>query len=152
VSITDNNAPAAYPHVDEVFIQADAENGFSLHGCRRRALRAICAEQDPPRQRRRTAIMSSTQTLLRSEAAAIYVREKFGIPCAWSWLAKLACMGGGPSYRLASHIQLYAPADFDGWATSRLSPAVKNTAEYESFPKKPQRKSVQSTNRPVLRG
>jgi hypothetical protein len=85
--------------------------------------------------------MSSTQALLRREAAANYVREKFGIPCARSWLAKLACAGGGPSYRLAGRIPLYAPADLDNWATSRLSPAVKNTAEYGGFPEtRPQKK------------
>ena len=65
--------------------------------------------------------MSNTQALLRREAAAIYVREKFGIPCARSWLAKLACVGGGPSYRLAGRIPLYAKTDLDNWATSRLS-------------------------------
>ena len=86
--------------------------------------------------------MSSTQALLRREAAAIYVREKFGIPCARSWLAKLACVGGGPSYRLAGRIPLYAPADLDSWATSRLSPTVKNTAEYGSFREKPQQEKL----------
>jgi hypothetical protein len=86
--------------------------------------------------------MSSTQALLRRKAAAIHVREKFGIPCAESWLAKLACVGGGPPYRLAGRIPLYAPTDLDNWATSRLSPAVKNTAEYGSFPEKRPQKEL----------
>ena len=85
--------------------------------------------------------MLSTQALLRRKAAATHVREKFGIPCAESWLAKLACVGGGPPYRLAGRIPLYAPTDLDNWATSRLSPAVKNTAEYGCFPReRPQKK------------
>jgi hypothetical protein len=88
--------------------------------------------------------MSNTEALLRREAAAIYVREKFGIPCARSWLAKLACVGGGPSYRLAGRIPLYAKPDLDSWATSRLSPAVKNTAECASFPEKPQQEKYSS--------
>jgi len=86
--------------------------------------------------------MSSIQALLRREAAAIYVQEKFGIPCAQSWLAKLACVGGGPSYRLAGRIPLYAPTDLDNWATARLSPAVKNTAEYGNLPQRRAREKL----------
>jgi len=86
--------------------------------------------------------MSSTQALLRRKAAAVHVREKFGIPCAESWLAKLACVGGGPPYRLAGRIPLYAPVDLDNWATSRLSPVVKTAAEYGNFPKERLRKKL----------
>jgi hypothetical protein len=53
----------------------------------------------------------------------------------------LACVGGGPLYQLAGRIPLYAPPNLDNWATSRLSPVVKNTAEYGNFPeKRPQEK------------
>src|SRR6478672_8137664 len=72
--------------------------------------------------------MSSTQALLRRKAAATHIREKFGIPCAESWLAKLACVGGGPPYRLAGRIPLYArtPQYLSPLAIAERSPSYRD--------------------------
>ena len=49
----------------------------------------------------------SYKTYLRRRAAAEYLREQRGIPCSEKTLAKLACIGGGPVYRLFGRIPLY---------------------------------------------
>jgi hypothetical protein len=46
---------------------------------------------------------------LRRKAAAEYLRGRWGIPCSEKTLAKLACIGGGPVYRLCGRTPLYAP-------------------------------------------
>lgn len=42
---------------------------------------------------------SPTSKYLRRTDAATYVRQTWGIPCSPKWLAKLAVVGGGPTYR-----------------------------------------------------
>lgn len=49
----------------------------------------------------------SHKTYLRRRPAAEYLREQRGIPCSEKTLAKLACIGGGPVYRLFGRIPLY---------------------------------------------
>ena len=67
---------------------------------------------------------------LRRRAAAEYLRENRGIPCSEKTLAKLACIGGGPVYRLFGRIPLYSIADLDAYADSKLSKPVHSTSEY----------------------
>ena len=69
---------------------------------------------------------------LRRRAAAEYLRSRWGIPCSEKTLAKLACVGGGPVYRLCGRIPLYTPADLDTFAESKISKPVRSTSEYES--------------------
>lgn len=70
----------------------------------------------------------STQTrFLRRVAAAEYLREQYGIPCAKQTLAKYAVVGGGPVYRLAGRFPVYAMEDLDAWAQSRLSEPMRAT-------------------------
>jgi hypothetical protein len=73
--------------------------------------------------------MSHT-TYLRRSAAAEYLREQRGIPCSAKTLAKLACIGGGPVYRLFGRIPLYTCPDLDTYADSRLGKPVRSTSEY----------------------
>ncbi len=67
---------------------------------------------------------------LRRRAASAYLRERWGIPCSEKTLAKLACIGGGPVYRVWSRTPLYAPADLDAFAQSKLSKPLRSTSEY----------------------
>jgi hypothetical protein len=72
----------------------------------------------------------SYKTYLRRRAAAEYLREQRGIPCSEKTLAKLACIGGGPVYRLFGRIPLYASLDLDAYADSKLGKPVRSTSEY----------------------
>ena len=56
---------------------------------------------------------------LRRRAAAEYLRSRWGIPCSEKTMAKLACVGGGPVYRLCGKIPLYTPADLDAFASPK---------------------------------
>ena len=66
---------------------------------------------------------------LRREAAALYVKEHWGVPCARATLAKLAVVGGGPVYRKAGRTPIYAPADLDAWAQSRIGAPQRSTSD-----------------------
>ncbi len=72
----------------------------------------------------------SQPTYLRRRAAAEYLRANRGIPCSEKTLAKLACVGGGPVYRLFGRIPLYLIADLDAYAEAKLSKPVHSTSEY----------------------
>jgi hypothetical protein len=65
---------------------------------------------------------------LRRRAAAEYLREQRGIPCSEKTLAKLACIGGGPIYRLFGRIPLYTSVDLDAYADSKLGKPVRSNA------------------------
>jgi hypothetical protein len=67
---------------------------------------------------------------LRRDAAAEYLKIKWGIPCSKKTLAKLACIGGGPLMTLYNRTPLYAPADLDAFAQSKLSKPMRSTSEY----------------------
>ena len=69
---------------------------------------------------------------LRRRAAAEYLRSRWGIPCSEKTMAKLACVGGGPVYRLCGKIPLYSPADLDAFAESKIGKPVRSTSEYEA--------------------
>ena len=62
--------------------------------------------------------------------AATYVRSQ-GLPCAPATLAKLATMGGGPTFRKFSRNVVYSPKDLDDWISSRLSEPKRNTADVQ---------------------
>jgi len=65
---------------------------------------------------------------LRRPDAARHVRDTWGLPCSPRWLAKLAVVGGGPTYRKAGRTPLYAPADLDAWAQSRIGAPRSSTS------------------------
>jgi hypothetical protein len=65
---------------------------------------------------------------LRRVDAAKYVVSSYGFPCSPRWLAKLAVIGGGPVFRKAGRIPIYAPADLDDWAQSRIGAPQKSTS------------------------
>ena len=65
---------------------------------------------------------------LRRQEAARYITTKYGTPCAYKTLAKLASIGGGPIFRKAGRIPLYAPDDLDAWAEARIGPPRRSTS------------------------
>lgn len=71
----------------------------------------------------------TTPLYLRREEAARYVRENWGVPCARATLAKLAVVGGGPVYRKVGRTPIYAPADLDAWARSRIGRPRNSTSD-----------------------
>jgi len=66
---------------------------------------------------------------LRRKAASEYLAATWGIPCSPSTLAKLAVIGGGPTFRRAGRIPLYSSGDLDTWATSKLSGPMRSTSD-----------------------
>jgi hypothetical protein len=69
------------------------------------------------------------QAPLRRAGASAYLRDTHGIERAPSTLAKLAVMGGGPPFRKAGRVPLYAPLDLDAWAASITSAPMRSTSE-----------------------
>ena len=67
--------------------------------------------------------------LLRRLRAAEYITDTYGIPCSPNPLAKYACVGGGPPFRLAGRFPLYPVSGLDAWAQSKIGPLVRSTSE-----------------------
>jgi len=65
----------------------------------------------------------------RRSQAANYVTDTYNVPCSSRTLAKLACVGGGPLYRLAGRFPLYEPEDLDAWVRARMSAKRRTTCE-----------------------
>lgn len=55
----------------------------------------------------------------RREAAA-YINGR-GLPCSPNTLAKLACIGGGPSYQKFGKAAVYTPENLDKYIEAKLS-------------------------------
>jgi hypothetical protein len=65
---------------------------------------------------------------LRRQQAAAYLLDRFGAFTSET-LAKLASVGGGPTFRKIGRFPVYTRDDLDAWADKRLSPPVSSTAE-----------------------
>jgi hypothetical protein len=66
---------------------------------------------------------------LRRKAAAQYLIDHWGVPRTANTLAKLALIGGGPIFRKAGRIPLYAPADLDQYAEDQLGKPMRSTSD-----------------------
>jgi hypothetical protein len=71
--------------------------------------------------------VSGLQRDLTRIEAARYVSDTW-FPCAAKTLAKLAVIGGGPSFCKAGRVPLYARGDLDVWAKARIGPRVTSTS------------------------
>jgi hypothetical protein len=69
---------------------------------------------------------------LRRSQAVEYLRAIHGIPTTTATLAKLACVGGGPSFQKFGRTVLYHLEELDRWAVSRISAVRRNTSEAET--------------------
>lgn len=72
---------------------------------------------------------AAVEFLRRSEAAE-YISGRYRIPCSFKTLTNLAWKGGGPQFRRAGRITIYAREDLDAWAMARMSRPVASTAEF----------------------
>ena len=70
----------------------------------------------------------ASETYLRRKDAAAYLQERCGAYTAQT-LAKLACIGGGPTYRKMGRTPLYTIDDLETWIASRMSGPIENTAQ-----------------------
>jgi hypothetical protein len=66
---------------------------------------------------------------LRRSQAVEYLRAVHGIPTTVSTLAKLACVGGGPSFQKFGRTVLYPREELDRWAEARISAVWRSTSE-----------------------
>ena len=71
---------------------------------------------------------TASETYLRRKDAAAYLQERCGAYTAQT-LAKLACIGGGPTYRKMGRTPLYTIDDLEAWIASRMSGPIENTAQ-----------------------
>ena len=71
---------------------------------------------------------TASETYLRRKDAAAYLQERCGAYTAQT-LAKLACIGGGPTYRKMGRTPLYTIDDLETWIASRMSGPIENTAQ-----------------------
>jgi hypothetical protein len=72
--------------------------------------------------------MQNAQRFHRRTKAAQYITDNY-FPCSPRTLAKLACTGGGPPYRLAGRFPIYDDPDLDAWALARIGPLRASTSE-----------------------
>jgi hypothetical protein len=70
--------------------------------------------------------MTNNAYLTRA-AAAEYITSK-GAPISKNTLTKMACVGGGPVYRLFGSKSLYVPTDLDRWIENRMSAPKQSTS------------------------
>src|SRR3974377_2402791 len=68
--------------------------------------------------------------LLRRAEASEYVQERWGYPLSPRTLAKLACVGGGPTFRRESRFPLYEVKHLDAGVRAKLPRPVRSTSEY----------------------
>jgi hypothetical protein len=76
-----------------------------------------------------TAEGFSPNKKLRRHEAAVYLKSVWGVERTKATLAKLSCLGGGPAFYKDGRIPLYAPADLDDWARSKIGPKLRSTSD-----------------------
>ncbi len=76
-------------------------------------------------------LFMEAQKYYRRHEVHNYLYEKYKLSASVSWLAKLACHGGGPAFHKAGRWPLYSQDALDAWAKNRLGEAVSSTAEYQ---------------------
>lgn len=70
---------------------------------------------------------SAPQRYYRRKGAAEYLLKKYGFGAS-ATLAKLAVTGGGPEYRKAGRMPLYAEDSLDAWALSKIGAPRRSTS------------------------
>jgi hypothetical protein len=66
---------------------------------------------------------------LDRKQASQELRDKHGIKHSPEYLAKLACVGGGPGYYIARRTPIYTPKLLAEYAKEITSPVVRSTSE-----------------------
>ena len=73
-----------------------------------------------------------TKRFLTRPEAAKYL-DNCGLPVSKNTLQKMACVGGGPGYRIFGNRAIYQQSDLDRWAEDRMSLPRRNTSEVETL-------------------
>ena len=73
-------------------------------------------------------MQTAARRLRRSEASQ-YLLNTHGVSRTPATLAKLACLGGGPSFAKVNNVPLYAPTDLDSWVRERMTAVVASTSQ-----------------------
>ena len=68
---------------------------------------------------------------MRRKLASEYLFEEHGVSLSPATLAKLAVIGGGPSFRKDGPFPLYERPDLDTFATVRLGPLRTSTSDHQ---------------------
>ena len=76
--------------------------------------------------------VSTWPNRMRRREASLYLQEQHGIRLAHSTLAKLAVVGGGPSFRLDGRFPVYDRDALDTYASERLGPLRRSTSDVEA--------------------
>lgn len=69
---------------------------------------------------------------LRGEAACFLTEQ--GYPIAATTLAKLGCIGGGPTFSHWGRKPIYAEDDLLAWAQARCSKPKRSTSDARALP------------------
>lgn len=72
---------------------------------------------------------------LRRDKAAEFLQERYGAYTVET-LAKLASVGGGPTFHRFGRFPVYSRADLQDWAQARITGPFSSTAERPARPKK----------------
>ena len=75
--------------------------------------------------------MNGTPLFLRRKAAGEYLKSKYGFGSEKT-LAKLATVGGGPTFRKAANAAIYAPEALDAWALERIGAPQRSTSDLKA--------------------
>jgi len=67
--------------------------------------------------------------LLRPDQAAAFLTSA-GFPTAKATLAKLRCVGSGPTFHRFGRLIVYSPSDLHIWASQKISAPLSNTSQY----------------------
>jgi hypothetical protein len=67
--------------------------------------------------------------LLRPDEAAAFLTSA-GFPTAKATLAKLRCVGSGPTFHRFGRLIIYMPSDLYLWASQKISAPLSNTSQY----------------------
>lgn len=74
-------------------------------------------------------VLYSNRLYLNRKQAAHYVAERWGVPCSYKWLAKLAVVGGGPRHWKWGRAVRYRADALDAWVFSRMSGPFTSSSE-----------------------
>jgi hypothetical protein len=69
---------------------------------------------------------------LRRRNASEYLLEEHGVSLSPATLAKLATIGGGPSFRKDGPFPIYERSELDAFAAQRLGPLRRSTSDKQA--------------------
>lgn len=77
--------------------------------------------------------MTEATRRYRRNQAVEYIKSQWGLEFRPSTLAKLATIGGGPTFEHFGRWPVYTAEDLDAWVEARLSAKKTSTSAVENF-------------------